>query len=188
MRVLPRLCAVLLVAGIAPARGQSSTSGAQTSELLPGARVRIEAPGVVAGRHTATLLSRSADTITVGGPGMVPLAIPVARISSLQLSRGKSRSMGAIRGIAWGAPIGAVFGALTLSGLHDCRNCDPQSQPTDLEWVAFNAVAGALWGAGIGALIGRERWEPFDLSRRTALRLQPSAQPSRVALSVRVDF
>jgi hypothetical protein len=184
MRRLAPLVALLLAMGIAPLRAQSGARGTETSELQPGARLRIQAPGIVAGRHVATLLSRSADTITIGGPGTVPIAIPIARVSSMEISKGKSRSLGAVRGVEWGAPIGAGFGLLTLGAIHDCRNCNPQEQPTDGGWVAFSAVAGALWGAAIGAIVGRERWESFDLSHRAAL----GVRPSNVVFSIRLDF
>jgi hypothetical protein len=169
--------ALLLLAAPASARAQSSVAGAVQSELHPGARVRIEAPGILAGRSVATVLSRSNDTLTVGGPGTVPVAIPMARISSLQISKGKSHSLGAIRGLEWGTSIGAVFGVATASGASNCKSCNPQERPTAGGWIAFSAVAGAVWGSAIGAVIGRERWEAFDVSRRAALGV---AAPKRL--------
>jgi len=184
MRRLAPSCALLMVTALVPARAQSSARGAGSSELQPGARLRIEAPGIVAGNHVATMLSRSGDTITVGSPSSLPIAIPISSISTLEISRGKSHSQGALRGLEWGAPIGAVLGLVSLPMVHGCRDCDPQELPNDAAWVAINAVGGAVWGAGIGALIGRERWDAFDVSRHAAL----GARPSGVALAIRFDF
>ena len=75
---------------------------AQLTEVQPGARVRVEAPGIVAGRYVGTVLTRTADTVVVGNPHAVPLRIPFARITAIEISRGKSRTEGAISGIKWG--------------------------------------------------------------------------------------
>jgi hypothetical protein len=176
--------ALLLLAALASVHAQASTASAVRSELQPGARVRIEAPGILAGRPVATVLSSSNDTLTVGGPGTVPVVVPIARISSLQISKGKSHSLGAIRGFEWGTSIGAVFGVATASGASNCTSCNPQERPTAGGWIAFSAVAGAVWGSAIGAAIGRERWESFDVSRRTALGVRPGG----MALSMRLGF
>ncbi|MEO8563136.1 MAG: hypothetical protein ABI601_13720 [bacterium] len=50
---------------VSPARAQVSM---HPDEIQPGARVRITAPGVVAGRYVGTVLTRSGDTLTVGSP------------------------------------------------------------------------------------------------------------------------
>jgi hypothetical protein len=137
-------------------------------ELQPGARVRVAAPGVVAGRYEGTLLSRTPDTLTLGSSTAAPVAIPVARLTSVEVSRGKSRAAGALRGIKWGAPIGLALGALTASAVTgDCIGCTKDYSPA--EWVAVSTVSGVMWGAGIGALIGRERWDGFQLAPRTAI-------------------
>jgi hypothetical protein len=185
MRGFTPFCAlVLVVGGLAPAHAQSSGRGAEHSELQPGARLRIVAPGILAGRRVATLLSRSGDTITIGSPSSLPIAIPISGISSVEISAGKSRSQGALRGLEWGVPIGAALGLVSLPMVHSCRECDLRESPNDAGWVALNAVGGAVWGAGIGALVGRERWDAFDVSRHAALGVRPSG----VALAIRLDF
>jgi hypothetical protein len=155
---------------------------AQTDELQPGVRVRITAPGIVAGRYVGTVLSRSGDTVMVGSPTAQPLAIPSSRIVSLEIRRGKSRGDGALRGIKWGIPIGLALGAVTV-GFADCTDCSNDAGQA-LGWIALNGVSGAIWGAGIGALIGRERWERFDLPRRAAIRVTPGG----AMLGMRYDF
>jgi hypothetical protein len=148
---------------------------AQVSEVQPGARVRVTAPGIVAGDFVGTVLTRTADTIAVGGPNVVPIHIPWARISSLEISRGKSRADGAIVGIKWGAPLMAAVGAtlgIAGTGLNDrCTQCDDISLGEAVSVTALFALSGAFYGAGIGAIVGRERWDQFDVGARTSLRI-----------------
>src|SRR4051812_17322840 len=87
---------------------------AQGTEVRPGVRLRITAPGVVADRMVGTLLSRSADTLVIGGPDIAPLSIPLNRVTALEISRGNSRSQGALRGVKWGVPIMLVLGTTFL--------------------------------------------------------------------------
>ena len=140
---------------------------AQSTELQPGARVRITAPGIVAGRYTGTLLARNGDTLQFGSQNAAPVNIPVNRITSIEISRGKSHASGALRGVAWGAPIGLVLGVATVKSVDDCNDygCAPLESTARGTYVLASTIGGALWGAGIGALIGRERWEPFALPR-----------------------
>ncbi|MEO5818325.1 MAG: hypothetical protein ABIT20_23850 [Gemmatimonadaceae bacterium] len=146
---------------------------AQASELQPGARVRVQAPGFVAGWFEGTILARSADTLVVGGPNANPVHVPFARISALEISRGSSRGDGAIRGMKWGVPIMAVFGvALAATGGEggNCSTCDVDFSD-GVKITALFALSGAFYGAGIGAIVGRERWDQFDLASRTALHV-----------------
>ena len=156
-------------------------SGLAYSELQPGARLRVAAPGVVAGRYEGTLLSRTADTLRLGSANGAPVAIPIARLTSLEVSRGKSRTAGALRGIMWGAPIGLAAGVLSASAVTgDCIGCTDDYSKGG--WIALSTLSGALWGAGIGALVGRERWDEFQLAPRTSI----GASPDGVMLGMRL--
>jgi len=145
-------------------------SVAQSNELQPGARVRVSAPGILAGHYVGTILSRSRDTLQLGGPNAAPVSVPVNRITSLEVSRGKSRLHGAGRGVLWGAPIGLVVGLASANSLEDCTDfgCGDASSGEREAYVLASTLGGALWGAGIGALVGRERWEHFAVGARTA--------------------
>jgi hypothetical protein len=151
---------LLLVLG-APLGAQSAQP---MGELHPGARVRLDAPGVVSDKFTGTVLSSSADTFTVANPSTVAVTVPMAHITSLEVSRGKSRSAGAVRGLMWGLPIGLALG-IPYSGGGQKQGCSTCDSPAAI--VAYTGIAGAVWGAGIGALIGREKW----------VRLQLRSQP-----------
>ncbi len=153
----------------------TTPAAAQLTELQPGVRVRIQAPGVVAGRFEGTVLMRSADTIVVGAPNVSPIRVAVARISALEISRGTSRADGAIAGMKWGAPImaatGATLGIAAVSNDNYCNSCKKTSAANAVGVTAVFALAGVVYGAGIGALIGREHWDAFDLASRTSLEV-----------------
>lgn len=143
---------------------------AQVSEIQPGARVRITAPGIVAGRYAATVLTRTTDTVRVSAPGMAPFNIPVGSITALEVSRGNSRSLGAVRGVLWGGGIGLAVGMVLAATDESNANYDNLNAG---EIVAYSTLSGGFYGAIIGAIVGRERWERFEMPVRTSLRLQP---------------
>ena len=144
---------------------------AQVSEIQPGARVRITAPGIVAGRYASTVLTRTADTIRVGGPDKSPLDIPISRITSLEVSRGDSRALGAGRGVLWGGGIGLAMGII-LAAADESSSPDYNGLGAGAT-VAYTTLSGVIYGAVIGAIVGRERWESFDIPVRTSFRVHP---------------
>ena len=143
---------------------------AQYSEAQPGTRVRIEAPGIVAGRYEGTVLSRDNDVVRVGSPNAVPVEVPIGRITSFEISRGKSRWAGVGRGAIVGLPVGLVLGLIAASGDDDARiywDAGGRDTLSRGEVVGYAALAGVLWGGAIGALIPKERWERFAVAPRT---------------------
>jgi hypothetical protein len=181
-RSLLALAAALVAFSPSPSHAQSVSSAV---ELQPGAKVRIVAPGIVAGRYVGTVLARTDDTLTLGSQNALPIKVAASKIQSLEISHGKSRGDGAIRGMIWGTPIGLVLGLLLMDADEGCPRCQPPQGPTsDAAALATGAVAGILWGAGIGALVGRERWDDFDLQHRTALELAPG----RASFALRYQF
>lgn len=154
---------------------------AQVSELQPGARVRITAPGIVAGRYAATVLTRTTDTVRVSAPGKAPFDIPVSRITALEVSRGNSRALGAGRGVLWGGGIGLALGLIIAATDDSSANYYALSAG---ETVAYSTVSGFVYGAIIGAIVGRERWEAFEMPVRTSLLVHPV----RVGAAFRFTF
>ena len=154
---------------------------AQLPEVQPGARVRVEAPGIVDGKFTAAVLSRTADTLVLGTGSVVPIHIPVGLISSLAISRGTSHADGARHGMKWGASImGALsgVGVITAGRREPCPTdraklwneaCGPLSVGEVVGSTAFLMLVGGVIGAPIGAIVGREHWDSSDLTRRTSL-------------------
>jgi hypothetical protein len=163
----------------APLFAQAS---APLSEVRPGARIRVEAPGIVAGRYVGTVLTRIGDTLTLGAQASQPITLPLARVTSLEVSRGDSRGDGARRGVLWGAPIGLGLGLLTIGFADSCNGCgDPVG---NVGGVALTTLSGVLWGAAIGAIVGREHWERYQLDVRTSFQMHRDG----VAIAVGLPF
>ncbi len=173
--------AVLTAALLAPLH----TSGAQVAELRPGVRVRVRAPSTVAGRLTGTVIARSADSVSLASPNAVPMQVPLSALTSVEVSRGKSRRDGAVRGVLWGAGVGAGFGLLVLAAPDYCEQAYAPGTPCSRNEDASAMVLGSvLTGALIGAIVGRERWERLSLPGRVSITPMPRA----VGLQVGVGF
>jgi len=169
MRYLTRsvIAAMLLFAAPAAVR-------AQLVELQPGMRIRVEAPGIIAGRLAGTVLSRTGDSLDLAAPNGVPMRIATARLTKIEVSRGKSRMEGAKRGLMWGVPILGGFSTLIAVATPACpaSRCGIDGEFPKGEFVMWGFISGAMYGAGIGALIGREKWDRYDLPARPAVGLR----------------
>jgi len=146
----------------------ASMGGQQLSELAPGARVRLRAPGVVAGRHTGTLLARTPDTLVVGRSAERSVRVRVSALTSLEVRRRMSRGRGAlVQGAAGGAGLGLFFGVFS-----DDR---PGQSPAEgrLEAITAGALMGGLLGAAVGAIRPPARWQRYELHARTSLLAPP---------------
>lgn len=170
--VVARVPSFALALGMGLASAPSAR--AQFSEAQPGARIRVEAPGVVAGRYEGTVLTREGATMRIGATNASSVDVPLDRITSLEVSRGKSRSAGAWRGVAWGLPIGLAVGALTATTIRSCTGttCRDPDAAEKSAYVLGSTLGGAFWGGVIGALVGRERWEKFEAPVRSGVDLR----------------
>jgi len=161
---------------------------AQLVELQPGTRVRVQAPGVVAGPLEATVVTRARDTVTLTNPRGMAVRVPLAAITAAAVSRGRSHRDGAVKGLAWGAGAGLVVGLLGAI-VYDARSDECGAEPCDnnlspSEVAAGGFMTGAALGAGIGAIAGVEHWESLTIPTYVTVR------PSRagLALVVAVQF
>ncbi len=177
-RVLSLTATLLFLAATAPVHAQQA---APQIEIRAGSRVRLDAPGIVGDRMVATVISRSPDTLTVASPNASPIAVPTSRITRLEVSRGDSRTAGALHGIKVGVPIGAAFGLLGLLLIDDCNYCE--GPPNRGAIVPAFAASGAFYGAIIGAIVQHEQWAPFALSPRVSF--EPGTQRGTLAFSAR---
>ena len=166
-------------------------ASAQLLELQPGQRIRVTAPPVLGTRYDAIIGTRWEDSLSLVKAGAATVRISVSSLQTIEIYRGKSRASGARRGILWGAGIGAALALATLvlpspEERSTCRDgvC---TTLTDLEQTAVLVLAGTIWGAGIGAIVGRERWEPVQLSggSRSGQRVRPA---DRFRLGMRMAF
>ncbi len=177
MSLRPLLLALLLPAALAVG---PRASDAQLAELRPGARVRVRAPSVLAGRPEAYIAARSGDSLTLVVPNQSPYVVPLAAITSAEVSRGKSRSRGAIKGVIWGGGIGVALGLFSLgSEEEDCQVDCVREEPG--VWMVTSLGSGVLLGAVIGAFVGAERWERLHLTPQVAA--DPARRTWRVGVT-----
>lgn len=141
---------------------------AQLAELQPGTRVRVRG-SEVAGRLQGVVLSRSGDSLTVSRPTGPPIPLALSALSRVEVSRGKSRSRGAWRGLLWGAGIGAVLGLVPTDDPECDRDPDAFGCGSRAESMVLTAIGGSVIGVPIGAIVGVERWETLELPLRVGL-------------------
>jgi hypothetical protein len=158
-RVLSLIGALTILAAATPLRAQQS---APPIEIRAGSRVRLDAPGIVAKPLVATVISQTRDTLKVASQDVATVAVPLDRITRLEVSRGDSRSAGAIHGMKWGLPIGIGSGVLLVALSDDCKTCT--NQPSAGGAIGTAAAMGAGLGAIIGAVVQHERWAPLALT------------------------
>ena len=162
-----------------------TTVMAQMLEVQPGARVRVRAPGALAGRLTGIVIARTPDSLTIARTNASPLAIPTPSLTTVELSRGKSRGAGALKGMVIGAGVGLLLGLTPLpEPTCTTRGCDPT--PTRGEYMGTMILGSGVIGAGIGAIVGREQWDRYQLPAHVGLIL-PSHRRG-VGLSLRYAF
>lgn len=164
---LSRVRACFRCAGLACAIALLSPgpAWAQLAELRPGSRVRVEAPGALAGRVEATVLDLDRDTLRIAPPNGAPIPVPIASITWLAVNRGPGRRASAWTGAKRGAIVGLGFGLLNVF-FSDCggRYCETS-------YKAGGVAAVTAIGAGAGALIGASR----SGDRWVRLALPPSS-------------
>ncbi|HVE80175.1 MAG TPA: hypothetical protein VNA89_15020 [Gemmatimonadaceae bacterium] len=170
MRVFAAMCALsLLVPVAAESQQRSHGSAAARAILAPGARLRfVYTWSRQKVKGTVSSLSRDSvvvDTVDYAAQHrlFMPAAVPVddvrhmtvrlAQVDSVEVSLGKSRSVGALRAGLKGALIGgAILGVQALSG----RTNPSFGQFAD--GFLAGAIAGASIGGPIGYARGHERW------------------------------
>jgi hypothetical protein len=148
----------LLLTALTPA-----CAAAQMVDVVPGMRIRVTAAGV-ASRIEGTVATRTADSIVVVTPEPAQYHIAMASISSLDVSQGRTRSYGAMKGALWGGGILCVL-ALPLSW-----DSSKSSHPDPVAILATQTVGGAIIGAGIGALVRAEEWTSLPPARISVSR------------------
>lgn len=145
------------------------SASAQLSELQPGTRIRLRAPGEIAGRLTGVVTARTVDSVTITRPNAAPLAVAVSKLTSLDISRGKSRLRGAGKGTLWGVGGGLLLGLTPISEstcTYGTGNCTPVSRG---EFMGTMVLGSVIIGAAVGAIVGSEVWESAVLPSRLAL-------------------
>lgn len=165
------LCVLLLTLHWSDLAAQVEVVG-----LAPGTRVRLTAPGVAEKRVTASIVYMDSDSLVLQrGRNPERLVIPARNVERLEISRGRSHSLGTLRGIG----LGALGGGLFLGG------AQVVSEGVVGGWTTLIFISGAILGAPVGAVIGGiigvERWEARPLWPRTSFGAAPA---DRVGLRV----
>jgi hypothetical protein len=142
------------------------TAAAQTTELRPGAYVRIRAPGVLAGEFEGAILNRGHDTLLVARTGAAPVAVPLGSITNAAVYRGRTRGAGAREGAKWGAGAGLGLGLFNV-GFSERSGAHYETGYHVVGVAAFTAT-GACVGALVGGIVRGERWERVQLPPRVA--------------------
>jgi hypothetical protein len=160
------LAALALLIGFVPAARLPAQASPLWGELVPGERVRIDAPAILAGRLATMVVSRSGDSVKVRARdrrSVVPgeerldyLTLPLAGITSVEVSRGRSHLLGATVGAVSGALVAVALVALDNERPDVCAlDCPDRTRAKNL---IKGADVGAVAGGLLGLLIGRERW------------------------------
>jgi len=157
------LAALVISALLSPAQLSAQTP-VLSPELQPGARLRIDAPGVVEHHFVGTLILPGTDSLLLAGADGPPITIRPAQITSLEVSRGRSRLVSGIIGALVAAPAGYAMGHVYVREFEPrCSGCPMTKRQRQI--VQSMTLAGAGMGLVIGTAVGRERWTRVSLTR-----------------------
>ena len=163
-------------------------ASAAIASLPTDSRVRITAPEFSRGRITGNVSHVAADTVYIVPSRNRLLAVPTSAITVAEISRGKRRWIGALKGAGIGGLAGgAALGTLVWTGDPNCDYCLPGRNPGA---AAAGAIIGVVFaaptGAVVGAILGSERWEPLGRKLTLGVAPHPTASPGlRIMLSTR---
>ena len=186
----------LAVSALLPFAPVAAQESAFLPQLSPGVRVRIDAPGVLAGRLATTVVSRTRDSVKVrarerhepvkGEERLDYLTLALDRITFVEVSGGRSQLKGAAVGMLAGAAVGvalANMGAVVGADDNAQEVCKGNVDFCDGPRTYQAALFGATIGGFLGLFFGRERWTRVDFAPRTSL--QRGVTGGMVALHLR---
>jgi hypothetical protein len=139
-----KMTLLLILALAIPALGS-----AQLATVAPGSRVRVLAPNVSAERLVGTLAFGIIDTVSVD-VASVRRTIPVKSVERLELSRGKTRRAGAMRGAKFGLLAGGAYAIVAFASKQGSYASEQRGLPVAL----VNSLAVGAGTVTLGALIG----------------------------------
>lgn len=161
-------------------------ASAEEQELETGIRVRVSTAD--GDKITGRIEKLDADTLLIElNDESRTLSVPFVGMTQIEVSRGRrSRAQAAWTKAKWGALIGAVPGAISLSMQHEQVGEDGSSIA---EAVALGALSGGLFGGLIGAAIGAispgEAWQAVS----TTVRIGPTGRgDSGLSFAITLGF
>lgn len=125
-----------------------------------GARVRVTAPDVAARPIIGQVLNVFPDTLLIEVSPQFAREVPFASIRTLEVSRGRQREHGFLRGAGIG--LGVSLALETIALVHDKRNPGEGAGMTFIIPVLVTPVL-TLGGGLIGARHGPDRWAAVGL-------------------------
>jgi hypothetical protein len=157
---------VVVVLGLAIASGAAAQEQVEAPAPVGlDSRVRIDFVREIPGRQapirrdyraTGTVTALDAGRITLRREGELPVSIPLMSVEKLGLSLGRSRTQGAIRGLAWGLVVGCAT-ALLVDSWDNPTTQNPDGRLSNSE-VALIVGVGMAAGTAIGYGVGTEHW------------------------------
>jgi hypothetical protein len=155
--------------------------------IVPGARIRIT-EGASKPR-SGTVVTAGTDTVVLRlDSGGETATFPVARISELEVSRGRHGHAGAGVGLGFlaGLGAGALVGTLVCGGESACYSgSDDMSGPVTAVAAGLGGVVGMAVGAVVGGNHKTEKWEAVPSSGWHVSALPSGRGRFALALSVR---
>ena len=191
MRAVTLILAVSLLPPCASVQAQERPSVAGLARrglLAPGARVRLYASQTADGRYgrfVGRIVRWVPDSLTLKPEDDLPVVVPVASITRLEVSRGRRSNWAEGAGI--GLLVGAATGAIVFGlASGDCEGwCFTAESAAAAGAVVFGGLGGVI-GLIAGASTTTERWVEVPLAR---LRVSFAPQrDGRFALGLSMRF
>ena len=160
----------------------------EPSAIVPGSRIRItQLEAGKSRRRSGTVVTAAADTVVLRPDGLGATAtVSLAKISGLEVSRGRKRHMAVGVGVGFlaGVGTGALVGALACKDQNDCLSGSDDMGPVVVALGAgIGGVVGMLVGGGIGAH-RTDMWETVPSSGWHVSTLPTGLGRFALALSV----
>lgn len=168
MKVSTTMLAVVLLASARPSWGQAPA--APLDAFVKGSRIRFASPWNASRRIVGTVADARADSVVLDtadvfaqqrlfnpAPVVVDrfrrITLPIRNVHSVEVSLGRSRVVGMLRGGAIGSVIGGAWAGLA--------SMNGQVRPSFSQFArgfASGAVLGAGFGVPLGYVYRVERW------------------------------
>jgi hypothetical protein len=168
----------------------AGTGGARAEDPEPGSRVRIrldrEAGRKRGGREvTGKLIEAGTERLVVALARDRRVEVSRATIERVDVSRGRSRGKGALKGFAIGAGLGLTFFGPARAVCRDDGFLACVGEDAGL--YLGTPLLGAI-GAGIGAIRGAEQWRTVEHSRGPRVAVAPLLAGGGVGVRLTLSF